>query len=219
MALDLNMVKAVIFDMDGLLVNSEPYWKKAVIRVFEGLGLQLNDELYLQTQGLRIEDVVDYWAARIDWPENKSKAEVVEEVLQEMEYLIGNECELMPGALDTIEKFKDYPRAIASSSPMRLINAFVDHHNLRDKFKVLRSAEFEPYGKPYPGVYIHACDDLGVSPLNAMAFEDSFNGVLAARAAQMQVIAVPEEAQQDRADFVIAQGKYRSLNEFLATLD
>ena len=54
MALDLNMVKAVIFDMDGLLVNSEPYWKKAVIRVFEGLGLQLNDELYLQTQGLRI---------------------------------------------------------------------------------------------------------------------------------------------------------------------
>jgi sugar-phosphatase len=94
--------------------------------------------------------------------------------------------------------------ALASSSAYRLIRAVTERLGLADSFDCVYSAEEEEYGKPHPGVYLTAARRLGVAPTQCLAVEDSFNGVLAAKAARMKCVAVPEPAQRRDPRFCIA---------------
>jgi HAD superfamily hydrolase (TIGR01509 family) len=205
-------IKAVIFDMDGLLINSEPYWKMAEKKVFGQYGLDLSDELLRQVMGFRLSEVVKHWYTHKPWPNADFKA-TEEAILNDVTERILAHAEAMPGVYEVLEKCRlaGYKMAIASSSAMRLIEAVVNKLNIRNYFDVMWSAEFELYGKPHPGIFLSTANKLQTAPENCLVFEDAINGVLAAKAAKMYCIAVPEEATYHDLRFAIADKKIKSL--------
>jgi HAD superfamily hydrolase (TIGR01509 family) len=210
-------IKAIIFDMDGLLIDSEPYWKIAEKKVFGELGLNLDDDLLRQVMGFRLSEVVRHWHNYQPWP-NPDFDKTEQYVLETVKKLIIEKAEVLPGVhklLDQLHK-QNYKMAVASSSAMSLIEAVVDKLGAKDYFDVLWSAEFEPFGKPHPGIFITTAQKLNVIPSECLVFEDSINGVIAAKAARMKCIAVPETATYNDPRFAIADQKVDSLERLLA---
>ena len=208
--------KAAIFDMDGLLIDSEPYWKIAEKTVFSQLGLNLSDELLRQVMGFRLSEVVQYWYQYQPWS-NPDFKKTEHDILDCVKQLIIDHAEAMTGVYEVLEKLasENYKLALASSSSISLIDVVVDKLAIRKYFEVLWSAEFEPYGKPHPGIFITTAQKLNIAPIDCIVFEDSINGVIAAKAARMRCIAIPEEATFNNPQFAIADKKFKNLNEYL----
>jgi sugar-phosphatase len=209
------MIKAIIFDMDGLLVDSEPYWKIAEKICFGKLGLNLNDELLRQVMGFRLSEVVEHWYNYQAWGEKNFEA-IEADVLETVKQLIIENADALPGVIHTLElcKANGYKIALASSSAMSLINVVVDKLNIRHYFDLLVSAEFEPYGKPHPSVFITTANMLNVMPTECLVFEDSVNGMIAAKAARMKCIVIPEAEKQNEPYWQLANQKLKTLEEF-----
>jgi sugar-phosphatase len=207
--------RAAIFDMDGLLIDSEPLWREAEMSVFGALGIELSAKLCRQTTGLRVDAAVAHWHKTFGWS-GPSVAEVTEDLLDSAEHLILEHGALMDGALQVIEELhaRGLRLAIASSSPLRLIHALVDRFELQKYFATLHSAENEAAGKPDPAVYRSAILQLGVSPEQCIAFEDSLAGLRAAKAAGATVIAVPAAEDRSHPGFAAADMILNSLAEF-----
>jgi sugar-phosphatase len=204
--------------MDGLLIDSEPLWRRAEIEVFDEVGIRLTEADCEQTMGLRTDEVVAYWHARFPWrdPSQETIAAAVDSRVAE---LIARHPSPLPGAVSAVVSVHEAGMRVglASSSSMELIRAVVRTLELDRYFEILCSAEDEELGKPHPGVYRTACRRLGVRPEDCVAFEDSAAGVASARAASMRVIAVPAPHQFDHPGFAAADLKLHSLEEF--TLD
>jgi sugar-phosphatase len=209
-------IKAVIFDMDGLLIDSEPYWKIAEKKVFGELGLELDDDLLRQVMGFRLSEVVKHWYNYQPWP-NPDFAKTEEAVLTCVMDLIAQHAEALPGVQQLLAYLheRNIPMAVASSSAMRLIEAVVDKLDIRKYFQLLWSAEYEPYGKPHPGIFITAAQKLGIEPSKCLVLEDSVNGLIAAKAARMMCIAVPEHVSFNDKRFAIADIKISSVELLL----
>lgn len=211
------MTQAIIFDMDGLLIDSEPLWQEAEQRVFRTVGLELDNDQTLETTGLRVDEVIEYWFARNPWSEDTiSKKQLDIDIVTEVKNLIREKWEAKPGVKQILEFFssKDLPMAIASSSEYSIIHCVVEKLWIEEYFTCIYSAEEEKFGKPHPWVYISACDKLWVKPENTITFEDSFNGVLSAKTAKIKCVAVPEEVNKRNEKFIIADMKLNSLEEF-----
>jgi mannitol-1-/sugar-/sorbitol-6-/2-deoxyglucose-6-phosphatase len=208
------MIEAVIFDLDGLLIDSEPMWQEAEILIFKQVNLVLTPELCRQTQGLRIDQVVDHWYQQYPWT-NLSKLEVAELIVSQVIELIHLKGEPLPGVAQAISfvQSQDVKIALASSSALKIIQAALQKLNLTEVFEEVYSAESEVLGKPHPGVYLTTAQKLNVLPQSCLALEDSLNGVLAAKAAQMKCIAIPEALQQQKPQFAIADQILKSLEE------
>lgn len=187
------MIKAIIFDLDGLLIDTEPLWQKAETAVFRNVGVPLTKKLTLQTTGLREDEVVEYWYKRYPW-KGTSKREVFDRIEDNAAKLIKKEAKAKPGVRNIIKVAKStgLPIALASSASYQAINASLERLNLEGLFKVIYSAEDEKYGKPHPAVYLTTAKRLGVNPEYCLTFEDSLNGVKAAKTAGMKCIAVPD---------------------------
>jgi HAD superfamily hydrolase (TIGR01509 family) len=183
---------AVIFDMDGLLIDSEPLWRRAEIEVFARVGVHLTEADCMRTTGLRVDEVVAFWYRERPWI-GPALAEVAERIVSRVIELVRSEGELMPGAIEALDFFaaRGLPLGLASSSPRRLIDVVLECFGLGPRLLVVHSAEHEPRGKPDPTVYLHTAEGLGHDPRRCMAIEDSIPGVLAAVAAGMGCIAVP----------------------------
>lgn len=209
------MVSTLLFDMDGLLVDSEPYWKLAEKKVFGALGLSLNDELLRQVMGFRLSEVVQYWYNYQAWP-NPNFIQTENDIMDCMEAYMRSEAVALKGVMESLEYVKQngYACALASSSSMRLIEAVVDKLNIRSYFDLLYSAEYETYGKPHPGIFITAATKLGSAPQHCLVIEDSLNGVIAAKAARMLCVAVPELEKQNDPRFSIADFQLKTMEEF-----
>lgn len=203
--------------MDGLLIDSEPYWKQAEKKVFGSLGLQLTDTLLQQVMGFRLNEVVKYWYDYQPWP-NPDLHQTEKDVLNTVKQLIVDHAEAMPGVHWLLEELaqKNIKLAIASSSSMSLIQAVVQKLNIQKYFDVLWSAEYESFGKPHPGIFLSTANKLGVAPNDCWVLEDSINGVIAAKAARMKCLAVPDASQLNDPRFAIADMVIPSL-EVLAT--
>ncbi len=211
------MIKAVIFDMDGLLINSEPLWVESEKKAFETVGVHLTDELCYQTFGMRIQEVVPYWHRKFPWDTGKKSFEqMANEVIENVISLINEKGSAFEGVVYILNFFhsRNIQMALASSSPMRIINAVMDKLHIRDSFKVIYSAESEEYGKPHPAVYISTAKLMGVDMADCVAFEDSFNGIISAKASMMKTVAVPELYNFYNPKFDIADVKLRKLKEF-----
>lgn len=208
------MIEAVIFDLDGLLIDSEPLWQEAEILVFKQVNLLLTSELCRQTQGLRIDEVVDYWYRQYPWT-NLSKLEVEKLIVSKVIELIHLKGQPLPGVAQAIAfvKNQNVKIALASSSASQIIQAALQKLNLTEVFVEIYSAESEVLGKPHPGVYLTTAQKLKIPPQSCLALEDSLNGVLAAKAAHMKCIAIPEAIQQQNPEFAIADLILKSLEE------
>ncbi len=209
------MIQAVIFDMDGLLVDSEPYWREAEKKVFGKLGLQLSDSMCKETMGLRIDEVVAYWYQKHPW-NRPIKKDVETDILLNVIELVIEYGKAMPGADYIINFFqkKNLPLALASSSAYRLIQSVVAKLNIRDKFQVIYSAEQEPYGKPHPGIFLTAAKGLRVAPQNCLVLEDSLTGIIAAKAARMQAVMIPDKDHREDPRNQLADVVLNNLEEF-----
>lgn len=199
--------------MDGVISDTEPLWQAAERDIFGALGIDLTDAMLHSTMGLRCDEVVAKWFAFKPW-EGKSLAQVHDEIVDKVIEKVLERAVISPGVKETIQAVKaaGLRLALASSSPMKLIQAMLQHFGIKEEFELLHSAESEDYGKPHPAVYIHTAEFLGVSPLNCLAIEDSFNGLLAAKAAKMRCVLVPASMNDPR--WAIADQVLPSLAQF-----
>jgi len=193
-------VTAVILDMDGLLIDTEPVWRAAEASVFAGLGISLSEQDLLDSTGQTIAEVVPEWRQRqpqrpagpSDGPE-PSDAEIADRITDEVIVYVAAEGAPMPGVAEAIALFRRHGLrlAIASSSPLRLIDAVCERLGLTE-IEVRCSALDEGRGKPAPDVYLGAARALGTPAASCLAIEDSVHGVAAAKSAGMRCIAVPD---------------------------
>lgn len=208
-------IDAVIFDMDGLLIDSEPMWDESKAFVFRSVGLELSAEMCAETMGFRQADMVRYWYDRQPWS-GPTLVEVEQQIVAALCMRIEQGVEPLPGVTRVLVDLsaRGLPLAVASSSPERVIHAVLKSLHIASLFRVVRSAEGELNGKPAPDVYLSTARDLDVDPRRCLAFEDSPSGVRSALAAGMRVVAVPSDANWSLPVFDNAWLKLRSLNEF-----
>jgi len=207
-------MQAAIFDMDGLIIDSEPLWREAEVDVFGSLGVPLNDAMCRETTGLRYDEVVRYWRARFPWEGTDDEA--MGRLLGAAQSLIIERGTLMAGARNAITRLHEngLRLAIASSSPKTLIEAVVGRFDLGEYFTVLHSAEDEHAGKPDPAVYVTTISMLGVDAHECVALEDSVSGVRSAKAAGAIVVAVPDSEAARDPGFAEADLVLSSLEDF-----
>ncbi|MCH6256508.1 hexitol phosphatase HxpB [Puniceicoccaceae bacterium K14] len=209
------MIEAAIFDMDGLLIDSEPMWKAAESSVFTSLGVDLNEVLTAKTATMTTREVAEFWYSQSPWA-GKSLEAVEDDVITEVKRQILAEGTEMPSVSNTLEFFKERRIAIglATNSPFKLISVVFNKLGIADYFDAISSSEFEARGKPAPDVYVSAAKKLGKPVEDCLAFEDSFTGLSAAKEAGMKTVVVPCLQEFEDPRFDISDLKLRSLAEF-----
>lgn len=209
---------AAIFDMDGLLIDSEPLWDRAELEVISSLGVDITRRGELpDTLGLRIDMVVDLWYAQQPWS-GPSRQEVTARIIERAIALVEAERPLLPGVREALAlcKANGLRVGLASASPLHMLEKLLAMFDLRDSFDALASAESLPYSKPHPQVYLDCAAKLGVDPLACVALEDSVNGMIASKAARMRSIVVPDEEHRADPRYVLANVKLDSLQQLTA---
>lgn len=211
-------ILAAIFDMDGLLINSEPLWDRAELDVLASVGVDITRRHELpDTLGLRIDMVVDLWFAQQPW-NGPSRQEVTERIIRRAITLVEETRPLLPGVKEAVALCKEQGLLVglASASPLHMLEKVLTMFDLRDSFDALASAEKLPYSKPHPQVYLDCAAKLGVDPLTCVALEDSVNGMVASKAARMRSIVVPAKEDQHDPRFALANVKLTSLTQLTA---
>jgi sugar-phosphatase len=208
------MPKAFIFDMDGVIIDSEPLWRRAMVKVFNMDGLPVNEVDCAQTTGMRIDEVIKIWNKK--HPFTNDELKVQQNIEEELCALIRSEGKAMPGFMDMIHLLKKENKkvALATSSSRKLIDCVLGTMKVSEYFMHTQSAEGLLYGKPHPEVFLLSAHALQVAPNQCVVIEDSVNGIISAKAAGMKVIGVPEEKNQDNPKFSIADIVIHSLEEF-----
>jgi len=205
-------INTVIFDMDGLLIDSEPLWFEAATEIMDDFGIHLSQDEYNTSTGLRTKEFLHYWFTHFNIPlldltetERKITELVIEKVKQK--------GEAMDGAHQAVQLVQSLGLKIglASSSPLNLIDAVIEKMNLQNTFSVITSAEHLKYGKPHPEVYLQCAEKLHSHPLDCVCLEDSFNGMIAAKAGRMKCIVIPHPDQFHENRWHAADMKLNSL--------
>lgn len=217
--INIELFDAILFDMDGVLIDSEPLWKIAMEEVFTALGSTLTKEDFQKTVGLRIDEVVHFWNVSEKWGV-VDESKVVEDIIEKMEDLISKNPLALEGVLETLAflKTKNIKIGLATSSSKRLINSVLNSLNIGHYFHFTRSAEDESHGKPHPAVYLSVAKALRVSPTKCLVIEDSFNGVISGLAARMKVVCIPEKTHYPNHKLALADFRFDTMQEFLKSI-
>ena len=178
------MIKAAIFDMDGLLIDSEPMWTEAARSVMQKVNFEITDAIRIQSTGLSIKLFLDLCHQIQPW-NTPSFEELETEILEKAHHDILASAEAMPGAITLVRELKKQglKLAVASASHMELIEGVLKRLDIIDYFDTWHSGELEKHTKPHPAVYLTTAQKLGVLPKECIAFEDSHAGLRAAHAA------------------------------------
>lgn len=218
-ALVLDEIEAVIFDMDGVLIDSEPVWKDAMEEVFESVGCPLTREDFQLTVGLRLDEVIAYWFRVSPW-QNATPQEVMKRIINRMVELLTANGKPLDGVVETLDflKKKGLKIGLATSSYEVLIDCVLDTLNIRNYFDFTHSAEREAYGKPHPAVYITTAEQLGIHPQKCLVIEDSINGVISGKAARMHVVCIPEKTHIPNPKLIVADYTFESMSLMLKAI-
>ncbi|WP_111637491.1 hexitol phosphatase HxpB [Marinomonas shanghaiensis] len=208
-------MQAVIFDMDGLLIDSEPFWKQAEHEVFSSVGVELTEDLTALTAAMTTREVTEFWYAKQPW-QDASLEEVENSVVERVKYLIETQGQAMQGVHDLLDSLQQAKVKIglATNSPKGIIPSVLQRLNIADYFMAYSSAEEVSKGKPAPDVYQLTLEKLGIEAHQCIAFEDSLGGIKAALAAGIKAIAVPHANEFEHEKFDLAPYKLRNLSEF-----
>ncbi len=205
----------VIFDMDGVLIDSEPFWHSSEKEIFLREGVEISEEMCVMAQGKKSEHVIEDWK-KIFPLLKRPTSEYVIEIENDVKNKIKTFGKPMEGVIEALEFFKQngIKTAVASSSKYALINTVIEKLGIKDYFSAIHSSEDEKFGKPEPYVFLSAMKKLGAkSSSDCLVIEDSSNGVLAGKRAGMKVVAVPEKSHFSDSSFDIADYKIHSLKE------
>jgi HAD superfamily hydrolase (TIGR01509 family) len=184
------VIEGVVFDLDGVLLDTEELWDEARRRVGEERGGRWRDDAQQAMMGMSSKEWSKYMHDVIGVPDPPDQIDA--EVVRRLEELYRERLPLIPGALDAVRRIgARWPLAIASSSNKPLIELFLDLTGTGELFRATVSSEEVERGKPAPDVYLEATRRLGVGPTTCAAIEDSENGIRSAAAAGMKVIAIP----------------------------
>ena len=187
------MIEAVVFDLDGVLIESEQVWDEARRELTEELGGNWHAEAQRDMMGMSSIEWSRYM--RDELGIDLAPAQISDEVVRRLQSIYRERLPLLPGAREAVERLAArWLLAVASSSNRPLIDVVLDLAGIAPLFRATVSSEEVPRGKPAPDVYLEAARRLGVDPTRSAAIEDSESGLLAAAAAGMRVIAIPNRA-------------------------
>lgn len=200
--------------MDGLLIDSEPLWQEAGQETLQQFGQSLSKEQYHSSTGLRTEEWVEHWFRHFKIEMQHAPA-AVKLIIQKAIEKIDQHGKPMPGIADAISFLKEQNLrlGLATSSPLSLVDVVLRKLQLQKVFEAIQSAELLPLGKPHPQVYLNCAAALNCSPLQCIALEDSFNGMIAAKAARMKCVVVPAAAEFDHPKWNAADLKLNQLSD------
>jgi len=208
----LSSFDGVIYDMDGVLTDSEPLWKIAMEDVFKSVGCPLTKEDFQRTVGLRIDEVTTYWYQVSPWPDASPK-DVENAIVKRMIALLTERATPLPGVVESLEFFasRGLKIGLATSSYQVLIDCILDTLQIRKYFQTIHSAEYELFGKPHPAVYLTAAKLLDLDPRRCLVIEDSLNGIISGKAARMTVFCVPEKTHHPEPKLILADAQFDDL--------
>jgi beta-phosphoglucomutase-like phosphatase (HAD superfamily) len=205
----------VIFDMDGLLIDSEPLWNEAADEVFQYYGKKITPAEYAQTTGLRTSEFVSWWLRDYKFDDTELER-AGEQIISLVIDKVKRKGQAMAGTKYIFDFFKrrGYKIGLATSSPLSLVDTVTELLQIGSYLDATTSAEKLEYGKPHPQVYLDCAKALNASPLECLAFEDSVNGMIAVKAARMKCVVVPVQHQLKNEKWSIADLKISSLQNF-----
>ena len=193
------MIEAVVFDLDGVVIDSEHVWDDVRRELAEERGGRWHDEASRDMMGMSSTEWSRYMHDVIGLQEPPD--EINAEVVRRLEAVYRESLPLIPGAVDALERVAErWPLGLASSSNRGVIDFVLEVSGLARLFRVTASSEEVPSGKPAPDVYLEAAGRLGVAPERCAAVEDSENGIRSAKSAGMRVLAIPNPQYPPAAD-------------------
>jgi len=212
--------EAVIFDMDGVLIDSEPLWKIAMEDVFKSVGCSLTRKDFQKTVGLRLDEVIEYWYEHTGWL-NATPKDVESRIVQRMVELLNENGNPLVGVIDTLKflKTNNLKIGLATSSYEILIDTVLAALGIRSYFDFTHSAENEAYGKPHPAVYLTVANKLNVHPTKCLVIEDSLNGIISGKAARMKVVCIPEKSHSPEPKLMLADFQFDDMRLFLNQIE
>jgi HAD superfamily hydrolase (TIGR01509 family) len=184
------VIEAVVFDLDGVLIQTEELWDEVRSGLAEEHGARYDDEAQRAMMGMSSLEWSRYMHDELGVPE--APEEISAEVVRRMEARYRDRLPLIAGAREAVERLAArWPLGVASSSNRPLIDAVLELSGLAGCFAATVSSEEVPRGKPAPDVYLEATRRLGAEPARCAAIEDSHSGIRSAKAAGLRVIAIP----------------------------
>jgi HAD superfamily hydrolase (TIGR01509 family) len=212
------MIEAVVFDLDGVLIDSEPVWEHVRRGLVAGYGGRWPDDAQQRLMGMSTQEWARYLSE--DLGIGLPPDQVARLVIRAMAGQYQHHLPLLPGAVDAVRRMAErWPLGLASSSPPALIHTVLTTAQIAPLFKAVVSTEQVAQGKPAPDVYLAVASQLGVAPGDAAAVEDSSNGLRSAAAAGLPVIAVPRPEYPPAPDALAqAQAVLKDLDELTVDL-
>ncbi len=207
------MIHAALFDMDGLLLDTEPSWGRVMKAKAEAHGILIPMNRVRETAGLRIIEVCHHWQRNFPWPEGLSPESLSKEIVDGVVETSKREGSILPGVLSLLEDLEKegWKIGLASSSPLRMIEALLQHFGITSFFHAVISADTAALGKPHPEVYLQCASRLSVGAHQCVVLEDTVNGCIAGKAARMKTFAVPHKEWASDPRFAIADKVVGSL--------
>jgi HAD superfamily hydrolase (TIGR01509 family) len=209
-------IRAVVFDLDGVIIDSEEVWEEVRRGYVASFGKQFLPDTQDRMMGMSTAEWSRHLADEVGVP--RPPSQVAADVLGQMAEHYRSSLPLIPGAVDAVRRLGErFPLGLASSSARILIDQVLETAGLTDAFRITLSTEEVPRGKPAPDVYLAAAGELGVPPVTCAAVEDSSNGLRSAGAAGMAVVAVPHGVYPPATDaLAMASLVVKSIDELTA---
>ncbi|WP_018983893.1 hexitol phosphatase HxpB [Salinimonas chungwhensis] len=209
------MIQAVIFDMDGTLIDSEPLWKESEEEVFSSVGVKVCEKLSAKTASMTTREVTEFWYNHFPWA-GKSLENVENEVIDRVATLITEKGESLDGVKQVLDFFhrKGLRIGLATNAPARLIPVVLNKLGISKYFYCTSSSEHEVQGKPHPAVYLTTAKKLKVNPSKCIAFEDSLSGIISAQKANIKTVAVPHWSEFTNKKYNLSHLKISRLTDF-----
>lgn len=193
----LEDIDAIIFDLDGTLVDSMWMWKDIDLEFLGERGLELPPTLQKEIEGMSFNETAELFIERFNLTETKDELKVIWNDMAYDKY--AHVVRPKPGIIRFLDRAKKagYKMGIASSNSIELINAALANYDLFDYFDCIVSANDVPRGKPFPDVYLTVADRLGVDPSRCLVFEDITMGIMAGKSAGMTVCCIDDDYSAD----------------------